>query len=97
MLKLCNAVIAAVMICGSAPAAADPVADFYKGKQIRLVIGTPPGGDYDLYSRILARFMGRYIPGNPTLIPVNMPGGGGITAANYMGRWRRATAPSSGS
>src|ERR1700747_605821 len=64
--------------------AADPVADFYAGKQIRFVIRTPPGGDYDQYTRLLARFMGRHIPGNPSLIPVNMPGGGGITAANYM-------------
>jgi tripartite-type tricarboxylate transporter receptor subunit TctC len=84
MLKICSAVVAAVLIFGLGPATADPVADFYKGKQIRFVIRTPPGGDYDLYSRILARFMGRYIPGNPTLIPVSMPGGGGITAANYM-------------
>src|SRR5438552_437117 len=63
---------------------ADAVADFYKGKQIRFVIRTTPGGDYDQYSRLLARFMGKYIPGNPGLIPTNMPGGGGITAANYM-------------
>jgi tripartite-type tricarboxylate transporter receptor subunit TctC len=68
----------------STPALADPVADFYKGKQIRFVIRTTPGGDYDQYSRLLARFMGKYIPGNPSMIPVNMPGGGGITAANYM-------------
>jgi tripartite-type tricarboxylate transporter receptor subunit TctC len=79
-----SAGLAAVLICGSASAVAEPVADFYKGKQIRFVIRTPPGGDYDLYSRILARFMGKHIPGNPSLIPVNMPGGGGITAANYM-------------
>jgi tripartite-type tricarboxylate transporter receptor subunit TctC len=65
-------------------AAADAIADFYKGKQIRFVIRTTPGGDYDQYSRLLARFMGKHIPGNPSLVPVNMPGGGGITAANYM-------------
>jgi tripartite-type tricarboxylate transporter receptor subunit TctC len=77
-------IAATVLICGFVSALAEPVADFYRGKQIRFVIRTPPGGDYDLYSRILARFMGRHIPGNPSLIPANMPGGGGITAANYM-------------
>ncbi|HEY7299310.1 MAG TPA: hypothetical protein VH684_15495 [Xanthobacteraceae bacterium] len=84
MRKVSGAIIAAVLICTSIPAIADPVADFYKGKQIRFVIRTTPGGDYDQYTRILARFMGKHIPGNPSLIPVNMPGGGGITAANYM-------------
>jgi hypothetical protein len=76
-----SAGIAAVLICGPVSALAEPVADFYKAKQIRFVIRTPPGGDYDLYSRILARFMGKHIPGNPSLIPANMPGSGGITAA----------------
>jgi tripartite-type tricarboxylate transporter receptor subunit TctC len=66
------------------PALADPVADFYKGKQIRVIVRTTPGGDYDQYTRLLARFMGKHIPGNPSMIVVNMPGGGGITAANYM-------------
>jgi tripartite-type tricarboxylate transporter receptor subunit TctC len=65
-------------------ARADAVADFYKGKQIRFVIRTTPGGDYDQYTRLIARFIGKYIPGNPAIVPVNMPGGGGITAANYM-------------
>ena len=61
-----------------------PVADFYKGKQIRFIVRTTVGGDYDQYTRLIARFMGKYIPGNPAIIVVNMPGGGGITAANYM-------------
>jgi tripartite-type tricarboxylate transporter receptor subunit TctC len=74
-----------VLIFASAPAwAADPVAEFYRGKQIRFVIRTPPGGDYDQYSRLFARFMAKHIPGGPTILPVNMPGGGGIVAANYM-------------
>jgi tripartite-type tricarboxylate transporter receptor subunit TctC len=63
---------------------ADAVSDFYKGKQIRFVVRTTVGGDYDQYSRLLARFMGKHIPGNPSTIVINMPGGGGITAANYM-------------
>jgi tripartite-type tricarboxylate transporter receptor subunit TctC len=66
------------------PAAADTVADFYRGKQIRVVVRTLPATDYDAYSRLIARFMGKYIPGNPSMIVVNMTGGGGIIAANYM-------------
>jgi tripartite-type tricarboxylate transporter receptor subunit TctC len=76
--------VAAALVLVAAPAMADPVADFYKGKQIKFVVRTPTGGDYDQYTRLLARFMGKYIPGNPQLVAVNMPGGGGITAANYM-------------
>jgi tripartite-type tricarboxylate transporter receptor subunit TctC len=69
---------------GSGAAVADPVADFYKGKQIRFIVRTTVGGDYDEYSRLFARFLGKHIPGNPSVIVFNMPGGGGITAANYM-------------
>ena len=84
MSNLLGAALSSLLMLVSVPAMAEPVADFYAGKQIRFVIRTPPGGDYDQYTRLLARFMGRHIPGNPSLIPVNMPGGGGITAANYM-------------
>ena len=71
-------------IFGAAPAMADAVADFYRGKQIRVIVRTLPATDYDAYSRLIARFMGKYIPGNPAMIVVNMTGGGGIIAANYM-------------
>jgi hypothetical protein len=64
--------------------AADPIADFYRGKDIQFVIRTGPGGGYDLYSRLLGRHIGKHIPGNPGFIAVNMPGGGGITAANHV-------------
>src|SRR5262249_51057248 len=84
MPKFVGAALTSALIVACTPAAADPVADFYKGKQIRFVVRTTPGGDYDQYSRLLARFMGKYIPGNPQFVVVNMPGGGGITAANYM-------------
>jgi tripartite-type tricarboxylate transporter receptor subunit TctC len=84
MLKLPVTALAGILIAAAAPAMADPVADFYKGKQIKFVVRTTPGGDYDQYTRLLARFMGKYIPGNPQLVVLNMPGGGGITAANYM-------------
>jgi tripartite-type tricarboxylate transporter receptor subunit TctC len=64
--------------------AADAVADFYKGRTIQVLIGFGPGGGYDLYARTLARYMGRHVPGNPTLVPQNMPGAGGIKAMNYL-------------
>lgn len=75
--------LAAVAV-GSPTAIADPVADFYKGKQIRGIVRTATGGDYDLYTRLLSRHWGRHIPGNPTFVVQNMPGGGGILAANFM-------------
>jgi tripartite-type tricarboxylate transporter receptor subunit TctC len=66
------------------PALADPIEDFYKGKQIKFIIRSGVGGAYDLYGRMLASHIGRHIPGNPLVIPVNMAGGGGIKAANYV-------------
>jgi tripartite-type tricarboxylate transporter receptor subunit TctC len=68
----------------SSTVAADPIADFYRGKSITMVIATAPGGDYDLRARLISRHMARHIPGNPTIVPRNMPGGVGIQAMNYM-------------
>ncbi len=65
-------------------AAADAVADFYKGKTVKMVIRSTTGGGYDLYARMLMRHMTRHIPGKPRAININMPGGGGIKAANYV-------------
>lgn len=67
-----------------ASASAEPVADFYTGKTIQLLIGFSPGGGYDLYGRMIARHMGRHIPGNPKLVPQNMPGAGSLKALNYL-------------
>jgi tripartite-type tricarboxylate transporter receptor subunit TctC len=68
----------------TAARAADPVADFYSGKNVQLVIGYAPGGGYDVYARALARYMGRHIPGHPSIVVQNMPGAGSIKAANYL-------------
>jgi tripartite-type tricarboxylate transporter receptor subunit TctC len=57
---------------------------FYKGKQITLLIASGAGGGYDTYARSLARHMGRHIPGNPTIVPKNVPGAGGLIAANTL-------------
>ena len=81
---LIGAVLAAASLQSTAPAFADSVADFYRGKQVSLIVPSGVGGGYDLYTRFLARFMGKYIPGNPTLVVKNVPGAGGITAANAM-------------
>jgi tripartite-type tricarboxylate transporter receptor subunit TctC len=66
------------------PAEADDVADFYKGKTVQLVVGYGTGGGYDVYARVLSRHIGKYIPGNPTVVVQNMPGAGSLRAANYL-------------
>lgn len=58
--------------------------EFYKGKTIHLVTGGNPGGGYDTYTRAIARHIGKHIPGNPTIVVINMPGAGTLIAANYM-------------
>ncbi|HLN88250.1 MAG TPA: hypothetical protein VK200_17350, partial [Candidatus Limnocylindrales bacterium] len=59
-------------------------APFYKDKTIRIIVGFTSGGLYDQYARLLARHMGKNIPGNPTIIVQNMPGAGSLTATNYV-------------
>jgi tripartite-type tricarboxylate transporter receptor subunit TctC len=78
---------AALLVAALSPALAqkaDPVAEFYRGKTVRLVVGYPPGGNYDLYGRLAVEFLGKHIPGNPTVIAVNMPGAGGFRAIDYL-------------
>src|SRR5215470_6364505 len=58
--------------------------DFYRGKSIDIIVATSPAGGYDQYARLLARHMGKHIPGNPAFVVQNMPGAGGIRAANYL-------------
>ena len=65
-------------------AQAQTPAEFYRGKQVSLYIGFSPGGTYDLYGRVVARHIGKHIPGNPTVIPRNMEGAGSIRLTNYM-------------
>ena len=66
------------------PALADPVADFYRGKQITMMIGGGAGGAYDLYARLFARHWTRHIPGSPQIIPKNLSTAGGLAVANMM-------------
>src|SRR5437763_15665385 len=73
-----------VLLLAAAPAASQTVADFYRGKTLTMVVGTSPGGDYDLRLRMVGRHIGRHIPGNPTVVVNNMPGGGGLVVANWL-------------
>ena len=84
MLRLRLLPVLMVAILAAAPAAAEPVADFYRGKQIRIYVRAAPGGNYDIYSRLIGRHIVRFLPGNPSVLPVNMPGGGGLVALNYV-------------
>lgn len=81
-----SAALAAVMGLGATAGAyaSSDVASFYKGKRITMLIGSGPGGGYDTYARLLARHMGRHIPGNPGFISQNKNGAASVIATNYM-------------
>ncbi len=66
------------------PAAAQTAEEFYKGKALTLVVGNGPGGGFDVFGRLLARYIGRYVPGNPSVVVQNMPGAGSLVATNYL-------------
>src|SRR5437868_13205890 len=76
--------IAAALALAAWPAYAASPADFYKGRTVQLVVGFTAGGGYDLYARVLARHLGKHIPGNPAVVPQNMPGAGSVKSANYL-------------
>lgn len=65
-------------------AGAEPVADFYRGKTVNVYIGVGVGGEYDIQARLVARHIGKHIPGNPTVVPQNMTGAGGLRMINYL-------------
>lgn len=68
----------------AAPAGADDVERFYKSHPISMIIGFGVGGGYDLYGRLVSRYMGRYLPGSPTIVPENMAGAGSLRAVDYL-------------
>ena len=76
--------LAWVAACASSPARAQGPADFYQGKTIDLYVGYSAGGGYDVYARALARYMGRHIPGNLSIVPKNMPGAGSLVLSNWL-------------
>src|SRR5262245_65803463 len=73
-----------LMVAPSAPAGAQSVEDFYKGKTISLSIGFDTGGGYDIYGRLLSRHMSKHIPGRPAIVVQNMPGAGSLRAAQHL-------------
>jgi tripartite-type tricarboxylate transporter receptor subunit TctC len=90
-LQFIIAALTAAAVVG--PTRADPIADFYGRTSVRMVISADPGGSYDSDSRLVARYLGRHIPGNPKVVPENMIGASGRLAANFMYR----SAPQDGS
>jgi tripartite-type tricarboxylate transporter receptor subunit TctC len=84
--KLARLGLAASLLAGltGAARAQQSVEDFYRGKQLDMVIGYSPGGTYDLYARLVARFLGNYIPGKPAIVPRNMPGAGSRAAVRWV-------------
>jgi len=87
------ALLLAIVLALPRPAVADAIESFYRGRTLTILVGHSAGGGYDLYARMLARFLGRYIPGQPAVVAQNMPGAGGLRLANYL----YAVAPKDGS
>src|ERR1043166_525193 len=88
-LRLASFTLSLIMACLCAglsgrAAQAQSVADFYRGKTITCYIGYGVGGGYDLFARTISRHMSRHIPGNPKLLPVNMPGASSMILGNYL-------------
>jgi tripartite-type tricarboxylate transporter receptor subunit TctC len=81
--RLVGGLFAAVLLTGSCAQAQTP-SDFYKGKNVELYIGYSVGGGYDIYARLLAKHMGKHIPGNPNVLPKNMEGAGSLRLANWL-------------
>jgi tripartite-type tricarboxylate transporter receptor subunit TctC len=81
--RLCSLLVAALFLSLLVPSACAQDS-FYKGKTVRFIVGAPPGGGFDTYSRAITRHIGKHIPGNPTMLVDNMPGAAGLVAANYV-------------
>ena len=79
-----SAVATVALLAGTTCAGADPIEDFYRSKSISLVVSSAPGGGYDTVSRVVAKYLGRDIPGNPAIVVRNMPGAGGVVATNHL-------------
>jgi tripartite-type tricarboxylate transporter receptor subunit TctC len=83
-LTACVLIATASLVTFGRAAATDEIEDFYRGKTLTVLISYSVGGGYDLYARLLAHYLGAHIPGNPVVVPQNMPGAGGLRAANYL-------------
>ena len=83
-MKAATMIAAAAFATATSMACADTIEDFYRGRQIQLIIGVGEGGGYDLSARLAAMHLSKFIPGNPTIVPRNMPAAGSIAAAEYV-------------
>jgi tripartite-type tricarboxylate transporter receptor subunit TctC len=84
MLTRSVAVVLAIVALAAQPAQAQSVEEFYKGKRVVMTVGYGPGGGYDVFARLVARHIGKHIPGNPQVVVQNMPGAGSLTSVNYL-------------
>src|SRR3954453_17218559 len=84
MIKFAPALLVVTTIVATTPGHAQTPEEFYRGKTLNLIIPNAPGGSLDLYARLAANHLGRFIPGNPAIVPQNMPGAAGMQAANYI-------------
>jgi tripartite-type tricarboxylate transporter receptor subunit TctC len=86
MIARCLTFALVYLALGATQATAESDAEFYKGKTITIFIGYGVGGGYDLFARTISRHMSRHIPGNPTMLPVNMPGASSMILANHLAK-----------
>jgi hypothetical protein len=86
----CAALGAISLVAGASVAQAQTPAEFYKGKQIQMMVYSGAGSTYDTYARLLARHMHRYIPGSPNIVVQNMVGAGGLKLVDYINTYKQA-------
>lgn len=88
LLRLVLALLPVGALAGASPVCAQSAssspAEFYKGRNVSIIVGFSPGGSFDLYARTVSRHIGRHIPGNPTVVVQNMPGAGSLKAVDYL-------------
>src|SRR5215510_15760001 len=85
IVRIAVVAVALASLLGAAQSgSAHAQADFFRGKTLTMLIGYTSGGGYDLYARVLSKHMGRHIPGNPSIVPQNMPGAGSLRLANFL-------------
>ena len=85
-MHLARAIVSLLLLALPAAAFGDSLEDFYRGKTVTLFIGYDVGGGYDFYGREIAKFLGRHMPGNPTVLPLNKPGASTMVLGNYLAR-----------
>src|SRR6478672_9257135 len=80
----CGFLLSAALAALGVQSRASAQQNFFEGKTVKIIVGFPPGGGYDLYARAFARFLPNHIAGKPSVVVVNMPGAGSLVATNYL-------------